>query len=199
MEIKFSKERIEFEKEFNELDKFTFEFCDVMNRLEIKYVVVSGYVSILFGRNRSSEDIDLIVEKISFEKFNELWLELYKKFECLNTENIKDAYEDYLLTNHSIRFSLKNKFVPNMEFKFPKTDLDKWTLENNQKVLVNNQDLTISKIELQISFKLFLGSEKDIEDARYLYELFEENLDKGVLNEFNSKLNIEESFNKYIK
>lgn len=35
----------------------------------IKYVIVSGYVAILFGRSRISEDVDLLVEHISFEKF----------------------------------------------------------------------------------------------------------------------------------
>lgn len=39
--------------------------------LKKRYVLISGYVSILFGRNRSSEDIDMIVEKLDYEKFKE--------------------------------------------------------------------------------------------------------------------------------
>ena len=57
----------------------------------------------------------------------------------------------------------------------------------------------ISQIELQIPFKLFLGSEKDIEDAKYLYSLLKDKLNMELLNEFNRKLKIVDLFNKYIK
>jgi len=50
MEIKYSNKGIEFEKELNSLDKFTIKFTSILNKLNINYVVVSGYVSILFGR-----------------------------------------------------------------------------------------------------------------------------------------------------
>jgi len=98
-----------------------------------------------------------------------------------------------------MRFAEKGKFVPNMEIKFPKTEIDKWTLDNKLKVLLNKNLLFISKIEVQIPFKLFLGSEKDLEDARYLYEIFKDKLDINLMKEFNRKLNIENKFDKYIK
>ena len=59
--------------------------------------------------------------------------------------------------------------------------------------------LFISRIEIQIPFKLFLGSEKDLEDARYLYEIFKDKIDTDLMREFNRKLNIEDLFDKYIK
>lgn len=86
-----------------------------------------------------------------------------------------------------------------MEVKFPKNELDIWTLKNKKKVILNNEILFISPLELQIPFKLFLGSEKDIEDARYLYRLFKDKLNTGLLKEFNRKFNIEGLFNKYLK
>lgn len=199
MDIKYSDKEIIFEKNLNDLDKFTISFTSVLNKLKIKYVVVSGYVSILFGRNRSSEDIDLIIEKINFEKFKELWKELEEEFECVITEDCKKSYDDYLAEGYSLRFSEKGKFVPNMEVKFPKTELDRWTLDNRLKILFNKNLLFISKIEVQIPFKLFLGSEKDIEDARYLYEIFYNKLNNKLMSDFNRKLNIEHLFNKYIK
>ena len=164
--------------------------------MNIKYVFVSGYVSIIFGRNRSSEDIDLIIEKIDLQKFSALWNELVKKFECIITEDKKNAYEEYLLNNHSIRFSEKGKFVPNMEVKFPKTELDLWSLKNSVKTFLNNNLIFISKIELQIPFKLFLGSDKDFEDAKFLYEIFKEKIDNNLLNEFNEKLKTKQIFTK---
>ena len=59
MELKFSGNKIVFEKELNKLDKFVIDFTSILNKLDIRYVIVSGYVAILFGRNRSSEDIDI--------------------------------------------------------------------------------------------------------------------------------------------
>lgn len=199
MEIKITKQKIEFKKELNTLDKFVIDFTSILNKLNIKYAIVSGYVAVLFGRNRSSEDIDIILEKINYIKFKMLWEELCKEFECIITEDSEDAYNNYLLKNHAIRFSKKGNFIPNAEIKFPKTELDIWTLNNRKEVLFNNKQIFISPLELQIPFKLFLGSEKDIEDAKYLYKLFKDNLDISLLIKFNRKLNIEGLFNKYLK
>ena len=198
MEIRFAKDKIELRKELNSLDKFIIDFAEVLNKLKLKYVVISGYVSILFGRSRSSEDIDIILEKISVQEFRILWEKL-KEFECIITDDSESAYNEYLLTGHAIRFSRKKEYVPNMEVKFPKIDLDLWVVKNRKEVLLNGKTLFISPLELQIPFKLFLGSEKDIEDARHLYRLFKDKLDLGLLAEFNRKLNIEKAFNRYLK
>ena len=197
MDIVYAKEKIEFKKELNNLDEFTIEFTSVLNKLNITYVIVSGYVSILFGRNRASEDIDIIVDKININKFRDLWNNL-SQFECLEHTKFEDAYE-YIINGTAIRFSRKNKFIPNIEFKFPKKDLEEWVLKNRIKVDINNKTIFISPIELQIAFKIYLGSEKDIEDARYLYGLFKDKIDIRLLGEFNQKLKITKKFNIYIK
>ncbi len=198
MDIHFSKSEIKFEKELSSLDKFVIGFTDILNRLSIKYVLVSGYVSILFGRNRASEGIDVFIENLDFKRFQLLWDELNKVFECIITTNVNEAYDEYLTKHHALRFSEKDKFIPNVEVKFSKIDLDRWALDNRKMVVFNNHTLFISPLELQISFKLYLGSEKDIEDARFLYNLFKENLDMPLLKEFNQKLKIVEVFNNYL-
>lgn len=199
MKINYNESEISFEKELNSLDKFTVEFTAILNSLKTKYVIISGYIPILFGRNRSSEDIDIIVEKISFEAFEKLWSNIHKTFECIITNDVKDAYNEYLLTDLAIRFAKKNSYIPNIEFKFPKVELDLWTLNERKKVVLNNHQMFISPLELRIPFKLYLGSEKDIEDAKYLYNLFSDKLDSILLIEFNRKLKTEKLFNKFIK
>lgn len=99
MDINFSKDKIELKKELNNLDKFTIDFISILNKLKIGYVLISGYVSIIFGRNRASEDIDIFIEKLNIKRFEKLWDELYKQFECLNTEDLKIAYKEYLSNN----------------------------------------------------------------------------------------------------
>ena len=64
MEIEFKGNKIKFNKELNELDKFVLKFVAVLERLKIKYVLISGYVAILFGRSRSSENIGRFTGKV---------------------------------------------------------------------------------------------------------------------------------------
>ncbi len=198
MDIKYSKDRIEFEKELNSLDKFVIDFCSILNKLKIKYVIMSGYVAILFGRNRSSEDIDMFIEEIDFNKFKSIWDELKENFSCVNADDVEDAFYKYLKDINQIRFSRKDRYVPNIEMKFPKRDIDHYILENRILVMLNKHMFFIANIEEQIAYKLYLGSEKDIEDAVYLYEIFKENINVSLLDHFCRKLNIEETAKKHL-
>jgi len=201
MEIEFKNNKIKLEKELNDLDKFVIDFTSILNKEQVIYVIVSGYVSILFGRNRASEDIDLIIEKIDLKKFQALFKELNRAFECITTEDPKKAYQEYLLNHTSIRFSYKGKYIPNVEVKFITkglNQLDLLSLTERIEVQVNHHALFISPLELQIAFKVSLGSEKDIEDAVYLYEIFKDKLDKSLLREFGRKFNIVDKIGKYL-
>jgi hypothetical protein len=152
--------------------------------------VVSGYVSILFGRSRGTEDIDILIKKIDFETFGGLYQELIEKnYWFLNAESKGELYE--MLENElAIRAAKKNKVIPNIEIKFVKNELDKTSLIDHNVVKIGNQTVNISPIELQIAFKLYLGSDKDIEDAIYLYEIFDRNLDRIKLKHYMNILNV---------
>lgn len=199
MEFKYTKNKIVIkDKTISALDSLVIDFTSILNKY-VNYVIVSGYVAILFGRSRTSEDIDIIVEKIDFNKFNKIWIEVSKKFECISTKDVKVAHKEYLSSGISIRFSRKNNFIPNVEFKFPKVELDDWTLKERKKVILNDHQLFVSPLELQIPFKLFLGSEKDIEDAKHIYRVFQDKIDYALLQEFNRKFKTNDLFNRYLK
>ena len=198
MQIKYSKSVIEFEKELNPLDRFVIDFCSILNKSKIKYVLIAGYISILFGRSRSSEDVDIFIEDIGFKKFESLWNNLSVNFYCLNAQNAKYAYSNYLKNNYAIRFSNKGSVIPNMELSFPKGIFGEISLNDKIKVIVNKNELYISPLELQIAFKLYLGSEKDIEDAKHLYIVFRNNLDIESLRVFNKKLKVSGIFRRYL-
>jgi hypothetical protein len=135
------KKEIVIDKELNNLDKFVMNFVSLLE----EYVIVSGYVSILLGRSRATEDVDLLVPKISFENFERLWEKANEKnLECMNTSNVKEAYN--MLNNHAIRFFRKGYPVPNMEFKMIKNDLDKYSYENKIRVIINDKIVFISKL-----------------------------------------------------
>lgn len=201
MEMEFKDNVIRFKRELSDLDKFVLDFAKLLNKNKIEFVVVSGYVSIVFGRMRTTEDVDILVEDMSFEKFRKFWNNIVKNgFECLNTTSVKKAYYDYLRTKHAIRFSRRGIFLPNVEFKFVRSNLDKYCLKNSANLILNRRTIPISPIELQIAYKLILGSYKDYEDAKFLFDLFRENLDMDRLREFLNKFKIKRSIMKdYLK
>lgn len=197
MEFTYTEDEIVFEKELSPLDEFTIAFTQVLDKHKIHYVLMSGYIAILFGRSRSSEDIDMFIDHIPYEKFVSFWNDLHD-FECITTSSPKDAYSDYLEDGLAIRFARNKQYVPNMEIKFAKKELDFFTMRGKKKVIVNNHVLWISPIETQIAFKLSLGSDKDIEDARHLTNVFNEHLNRTELADAVRKLQVQELYNRYI-
>jgi len=197
MDIKFSKEGIEFNRGLSELDKFVFRFVDILGKSNINYVIVSGYVSILLGRTRATEDVDILIENINKEKFQKFYNLVYdKNMWILNQITMEKSY-DMLKDGIAIRIAERNEIVPNIELKFTKEDLDYIAMKTRLKVLVNDKQAFISNIELQIAFKFYLGTNKDIEDAIHLYELFKDKLDNKLIKEFATKLNVTDIMKRY--
>jgi hypothetical protein len=190
MDYNITKKEIILNRKLNELDNFVIDFCTI---LDDKYVLVSGYVSIIFGRSRATEDVDLLVPSMNFAEFEKLWVKIYSAgFECLNTSNIKGAFE--MWKEHAIRFAKINKPIPNMEFKMIKKYVEKYSFEKSIFVLIDKQKLKIFPLEMQIAYKLDLGSEKDMEDAKHLYVLFKEKLDNKELLRLIKFFKVEKKF-----
>ena len=63
-------------------------------------------------------------------------------------------------------------------------------LTHSLDVTVNERHIPISPLEQQIAYKLFMASEKDIEDARFLFKLFQENLEMGKLSSYLASLEV---------
>ncbi len=181
MKLGYSKKCISLNKELNSLDEFVIKFCNILDEENVKYVVVSGYVAIVFGRSRATEDVDILCEKITQEKFKPLWSKISAEFQCVNANSEAEAW-DYLKEG-AVRFYI-DKPMPNIEFKFPKSIVDEHTIEQRIELKLNGHTLQISPLELQIAFKLYLGADKDIEDARHLYKVFFEKLDKSKLSNY---------------
>ena len=173
----------------SKLDNFVIDFINILKKY-VGYVIVSGYVSILFGRSRGTEDIDILIKKIDTDTFTRLYNELIEKgYWFLNAESPKELYE-MLDEKLAIRVALRNTVIPNIEIKFVKSELDTVSLNEHNVVKVGNKSINISPIELQIAFKLYLGSDKDIEDAVYLYDVFLEHLDKANLKHYMGMLKV---------
>jgi hypothetical protein len=178
------KRTIKLDKVKTELDSLLIDFIKILEK-HTKYVIISGYVSILFGRTRGTEDIDVIIERMDKGRFDRLYEELKKNgFYCLIADSPEDAYEQ-LTEKLAARFAKTGSVIPNIEVKFPKSPLDIRALKENLTVIMPFGKLIISEIEQQIAFKRYaLKSEKDMEDAEHLGMIFKDRLDKGKIERY---------------
>lgn len=173
----------------SKLDVYVINFINIIKKY-MDYVVVSGYVSILFGRSRGTEDIDILIKKINIDTFIKLYKELTEKnYWFLNAENPIELY-GMLENKLAIRAATKDTVIPNIEIKFVKNELDIISLNEHRVAKIGKERINISPIELQIAFKLHLGSDKDIEDAVYLYDIFLEHLNKAKLKQYMNILKV---------
>jgi hypothetical protein len=176
-------------KQLTKIDRFVLDFIDATRR-HVKYVIVSGYVSILFGRSRGTEDIDIIIEGMTSDRFHSFFESVVSNgFYFLNPEDEAGLFE-MLEAGLGIRAAHNGTIIPNIELKFAKDDFDAYALDNRVKIVIVNEVLHISPLELQIPYKIWLGSEKDIEDAVFLWELLGETIDLELLSTFMNELGV---------
>ncbi len=190
--IRLSKPRLAPE------DEVALRFAQVIENLGISYVVVAGYVAILFGRGRRSDDVDFILEEISEDAFVELCRLAGKEGFSLmqgdvaSVESLRRMYRDYLREGYGLRFMYKDIVIPNVEVKMASTAFHRHALTNHIKVVLNERyTLRVSPLELQIAYKLYLGSDKDVSDAVFMYTLFKEHLNPGELNRWCRELAVD--------
>lgn len=171
-----NKKTIKLDKVMNELDKFVFRFIKILEK-HTDYVIVSGYVALLFGRSRATEDVDIFIKELNKAKFGALYKDLKKQgYWCLNAEDADEVY-DYLTQGLAVRFAIKNETIPNFEVKFAKKRLQVEALKDILIVITKLGKVNISSIERQIAFKrYYLKTDKDLEDAMHVEELFKEHI-----------------------
>ena len=178
------------DKVLTDLDEFVFDFLHVLDKY-CTYVIISGYLPIFFGRSRGTEDVDVFIDHIDEQTFIRFYNELVKEnYYFLNPEDEHGLYE-MLTQNLGIRAAKKESIIPNIEMKFTKDDIDRFTMENRMEVHVANTNrFFIAPLEVEIPYKLYLGSEKDIEDAVYLWEIFQKYINKKLIHRFMKELHV---------
>ena len=177
------KNTLKLDKILNELDKFVLRFIKVLGK-HCNYVIVSGYVSILLGRARATEDVDIFIEKLSKEEFLKLYNDLKKDYWCLNAEK-SDAVYSYLSDGWAVRFAEKKQTIPNFEIKFAIENSAVIAIKNPLVVILAEGKLKLSSLEQQIAYKRYcLKSDKDIEDAAHLEKVFKDKINKEEIEKY---------------
>lgn len=179
---------INLEKEANELDKCVIDFIRILRKY-MDYIIISGYIAILFGRSRATEDVDILIKKPAKDKFVQFCNELFQNSYWGINSDVPETMWEYLESNTGIRFAKKPNVIPNMELKFVKNQLDEEAMHNKIKVLIENEELFIGPIELQIAYKKFvLASPKDLEDAAHLSKVLKDFINAEKLKKYENML-----------
>jgi len=176
-------------RHLSELDLFICRVLDIL-QAHFPYVIVSGYVAILLGRTRSTEDIDILIpicDQPAFIAFHDACIR--SGYEFLNAERA-DGLLSILSSGSGIRLCEREAFIPNIEIKFIKSESDEYSFTNRISVATGGRTFSISPLEIQIAYKLWLGSQKDIEDAIFIHEIARDIIDEGLPRLFCSSFGV---------
>lgn len=183
------------EREPNRLDELALEFSAILDTFDVEHVYVAGYVSILAGRARSTEDIDVLIERVDEGTIDALATTLDEEGFWGPAMPLPSMYE-MLENGDNIWVAPADQITPHLEVKFAHDEFDLASLENAMMARIDDKTLPIGPLELQIAYKLQLGSQKDVEDAVHLYTLFEESLSVPRLEEWVTRLDVNDEYDR---
>ncbi len=176
-------------------DVIATKFADVLGTNGIKYAIIAGYVAILFGRTRRSDDVDFIIKHIEEDDFVKLIRESASagfrlmQGNIFSETSIRNVYQNYLMQGYGVRLMLNEQILPNIELKIAATTVHNHAIEKAYEVVINNRySIKISPLELQIAYKIKLGSDKDLGDALFIYTLFKDALNPAELRKWCTQL-----------
>lgn len=182
-------------REPNDLDDLALAFSDICTDLGIEHVFVSGYVAILTGRSRSTEDIDVITEPLDDAGIEILVGRLIDAGfwgPATPLESAVGVLED----GGNVWVARTDEMVPHLEVKFATDEFDRASLEGALDARIGAGTLPIGPLELQIAYKLYLGTQQDLDDAFHLWTLFEETLRTPTLERWVERLEVEEDYDR---
>lgn len=193
--IELTNGELVVERSPNELDELAIEFTSLLDELDIQHVYVAGYLAILTGRSRATEDVDVLIERLDEEQINQLVNQLEDGNMWGPAMPLEDMYT-MLSEGDNIWVAPEEQVIPHIEAKFVRDETDHASLSNSITAHIGDAELPVGPLELQIPYKLYLGTQKDIEDAAHLYALFGERLREGQIEQWVTKLGVKDQYER---
>lgn len=179
----------------NDLDDLASAFSAILDDLGIEHVFVAGYVAILTGRARATEDIDVLVERLS-EPAVEALVDRLEASGYWGPAMPLDSMFENLEAGTNIWVAPTGQMAPHLEVKFPTDEFDRESLSNAIEAHVGGSTVPVGPLELQIAYKLYLGGRTDFEDAVHIYTLFGESLSTTALEEWADRLGVPDRYER---
>lgn len=181
------------EREPTTLDELAIDVSAVLDDCGVDHALVAGYVAILAGRARSTEDVDVILEPLDRREAETLSSALRDAGFWGSAMPLSDL-GGTLAAGSNVRVARDGEVIPNVELSYARDEFDLASIEEAIVARIDGAELPIGPLELQIAYKLYLGSQKDFEDAMHLFTMFEESLNTSALERWVRKLDVEETY-----
>lgn len=191
--VTLREDELVVERSANELDELAIAFSEILSQLDIDHVFIAGYVAILTGRARATDDIDVLIERLPESDIVDLVETLEANDYWEPAMPLEEMYEN-LSAGTNIWVAPDDQMTPHLEIKFPTDEFDRASLANAINAHIADPTIPIGPLELQIAYKLYLGSRTDFEDAAHLYTLFRESLRTERLESWVEKLDVHEQY-----
>ena len=146
----------------NSFEGFVKRVVSALNKSMVNYVIIGGITAIIYGRPRTTMNIDVIIDLKASEKEKiENLVAIFSKFNLdVTAEEIVDALIE------GSHFSVFDKLSPfRIDAKGINTKLDQIAIKNRRKITLFGLKTWIEAPEDLIVAKLIYGSPQDIEDA----------------------------------
>ncbi len=184
--------KIEVESGASDLDELVWRLVSRLKKYT-EYVLVSGYIAILLGMERPTQDVDVVISGFrSRSDFNNFFNELRELGWETIPSNLDELY--FLLEERNEKIDVFTD--KQWYFDFKKAG-NKWallSLENPLIVKKGDYEFKIAPPEIQIPYKLWLGSDKDIKDAAFIYEKLKPIIDRKAMKEIADEMNVDLQF-----
>lgn len=193
--VRLEEDGLFVERPPNELDNLALAFSQFLSKFEIDHVFIAGYLAILTGRARATDDIDVLIEPVPRERIDQLVDELEANNYWGPAMPLSEMYSN-LTAGTNIWVAPDGQMTPHLEVKFPTDEFDDASLSNAIDAHIAGATIPIGPLELQIAYKLYLGGQKDFEDAAHLFLLFRETLSTDRLESWVNDLGVAEQYDR---
>lgn len=193
--MEFRDGEVVVDKPLNDLDELLVGVGSVLDENGVGHAVVGGYVAVLFGRSRATEDIDLLCEPFDRETADAVADGLRRAGYWGSAMPLDDLYET-LADGVPVRIAEDGHRVPNVELKFASDEDDRISLHERVTVRLGSETIHVGSLEFQIAYKLSMGAQKDFEDALHLHGTAGPNLNRRALQRYVERLGVGEEYDR---
>jgi hypothetical protein len=162
--------------------------------MEIPYAIIGGFSAIVWGRGRSTYDIDIIIDhkKLKIPDFVDFIVEQGMK---TSEYELQEGFKEL---SHATIFTMDSPFY-RVDLRGIYSSLDRETIEKAEKVKFKGQKINFASPETLIAHKLYYGSDRDLEDALVVFIAQERSLDLDYLILLSSKLGVGKKLERLIE
>ena len=158
-----------------------------------RYAIVGGVATIVWGRARSTQDIDCIID---------LNVEDEKSFvSAINEQKLSaDVYDIDVARQDRSHFSILDpESLLRLDCKIASTHAELKEIDDSIIVPIGKATANIASPEDVIAYKLKWGRAQDIEDVDSIFEMRGDLLDINKIHEFAIEIDASNNVNKYLK